>query len=189
MARWRTALLGMSDEREKALVGFAFLLSGDADLAPRLVEDALVATCARGRAPKGFGAPDLGLKQAIVSAYLRRDKLRRRREAMWQLVRPHAIPVPPGENLPQRDPLMAEMQSLPPRHRACVLLAVAEGAPLAVVATAVRVTPDEVSTYVRDAAAVLTRHFGPLDDIDDVTRESIRVSPQGQRFRSPYEAP
>ena len=89
MGTWEQTLSELVATRRRALVGYAYLLSGDVREAEDLVQDALVATCARVRAGTDVVALEAYVRKAVLRTYL--DGFRRRRT--WATIR-HLSAVP-----------------------------------------------------------------------------------------------
>lgn len=105
--------------RSAALHRYAYLLVGDRGLAEDLLQEALVKTFAAWRR----------VESATAEAYVRRvittTALSWWRRKSWQAERPHAeLPDQPGpaEDVTVRRWMWAELQRLPPRQRAAVVL-------------------------------------------------------------------
>lgn len=101
---------------------FAYLLTGDRELARDIAQDAFVRLLSRFRnrtSPEGFGAY---LRSTIVN--LVRDHWRRRRTAaMYAVMLWHKEePVEPFPAVDQRDELWESLQVLPVRQRAVLVL-------------------------------------------------------------------
>jgi RNA polymerase sigma-70 factor (sigma-E family) len=103
-------------------VRFAYLLTGDRDLAADIAQDSFVRLFARFRDRGGPDALRTYLKTTIVN--LCRDHWRRRRAATNYIVRT-ARREPQIETLPSievKDELWSALQQLPPRQRAALVL-------------------------------------------------------------------
>lgn len=166
MADWRTSMEGLLHERERALVGYAYLVSGDAAQAGDLVKYALVATFDRRRGALAPAPAERLVRRAIASLYLERESRRRRWRAVKQLIRPHdwASDGPPGEGV--ADPIAAALHALPPRERVCLILHTLDNLTVAQVAQELGIPPERVRAHLRDGARRLGTRLGPLEEID-----------------------
>lgn len=100
----------------------AYLLCGDWDRASDLVQEGLVRVYVRWPRLVRRGGEMAYARKAVVSAYL--DQVRRR--SSTERPQEHDHTVPSGEDVATavatRQALMAALEQLPPRQRACVVL-------------------------------------------------------------------
>lgn len=170
MSTWQHALDELVRTRGRALVGYAYLLTGDAREAEDLVQDALVRTFSRGRGTREVASAEAYVRRAILTTYV--DGFRRRRR--WASIR-HlaAVPEPTPPDGPQAGPepvvttrvaVQQALALLPPRERACIVLRHFEDLTVAQVADVLSLSVGTVKRYLSDATRTLEAHLGGLHD-------------------------
>jgi len=168
-------------ERERALLGYAYVVCGDPYLAQDLVQDALVKT---------FSRPREGLPQVKVEAYVRRaittiyvDKYRRQQR--WARVQHLFRPVIVQESTTPFSDLSADVATaladLPPRVRACIVLRFFDDLTVPDIAAQLGLAPGSVKRYLSDGLRALELRLGSLDDAEDGLREEIAVAHQERK--------
>lgn len=137
-------------ERGDALTRYAWLLSGSADDAADLVQDALVRTF--GRLGNGFtphGA-EAYVRRTILTMYLDRG----RRRARWRrIVHLTAEPAeaPPATGATElRLDLWQQLRKLAPRERACLVLRYYEDLKVDDIAAELEISSGAVKRYLSD---------------------------------------
>ena len=165
MGTWEHSLSELVATRRRALVGYAYLLCGDVREAEDLVQDALVATCARVRAGTDVAALEAYVRRAVLTTYL--DGFRRRRT--WATIR-HLAAVPDeqppheqvtADHVPVRLDVQEALGGLSPRERACVVLRHYDDLPLADIAGRLGLSVGSVKRYLSDAHRRLAATLGP----------------------------
>ncbi|WP_051681810.1 RNA polymerase sigma factor [Cellulomonas sp. HZM] len=161
MDDWRGVLDALVRERGRALVGHAYLLTGDLREAEDLVQDALVKVFAGARSPREVRSAEAWVRRAVHTLYL--DGFRRRRT--WARLR-HLLASPeqtPGDG-PDGPPdalggnrvLLADaLARLSPRERTCVVLHHAEDLSVADIADELSLSTGAVKRYLSDGRATL----------------------------------
>ncbi|WP_067878134.1 sigma-70 family RNA polymerase sigma factor [Agromyces aureus] len=157
MARtWDDVATRLVAERGDALTRYAYLLTGSADDAADLVQDALVRT---------FGTPRFQLDLPRAEAYVRRAILnavidRSRREGTWRRVRHLAVApsvaMPESAGTDERLDLMRRVRSLAPRQAACIVLRYYEDLTVDQVAATLGLSSGAVKRYLSDALRALS---------------------------------
>jgi len=181
---WGEELTTVALERGPALVGYAYLLTGDLDSARDLVQEALVRTY--GPAAHGVG-PGLGRglrARVILNIYL--DAYRRDRA--WGRVR-HLFVVPeagpPGDPDPatrtaDQVDVQAALQTLPARERACVVLRFYDDLTVPALAERLGISDGAAKRYLSDAVRRLAGSLGPVrvgdDEVEDEDVQPIEGS-------------
>ncbi len=163
-------------ERERALLGYAYVVCGDPHLAQDLVQDALVKT---------FSRPREGLPQVKVEAYVRRaittiyvDQYRRKQR--WSRVQHLFRPAIVAESTTPFSDLSADVATaladLAPRVRACIVLRFFDDLTVPDIASQLGLAPGSVKRYLSDGLRALELRLGALDDagfaLDDEVAET-----------------
>jgi len=180
MTTWPATLDALLRERGPALFGFAYVLTGSADAAEDLVQDALVRTFRSGRGSRDINSAHAYVKRAITSAFI--DGGRR------ASVRPRRVDADPASfdrvtaDVAQQVGDAADLQrallTLPPRERACVVLRYLDDMPVASIAAELGLAVGTVKRYTADGIARLRT----LDlDVDLAEPHTITVTEGRQR--------
>lgn len=159
---WGDDLSGLAAERGPALVGYAYLLTGNLDAARDLVQEALIRT---------FGRPRGAADMAWLEAYVRRVMLNTyldayRRERSWRRVR-HLFVVPDVDAADDaaRTADLVDMQealaTLPPRERACIVLRYYDDLTVPAVAERLGISQGTAKRYLSDGVRRLHDALGP----------------------------
>ncbi len=157
------ALAALATARGRALLAYAYLLTGDAATAEDLVQEAMLKVFVRGRT--GF-VPD------VAEAYVRRTILRltidgARRRHQWSSVR-HLFTRAETQDGPEDAStryadLRAALATLAPQERACLVLRFYDDLTVPEIADRMGLSPGSVKRYLSNATAKLERRLGPLD--------------------------
>lgn len=187
---WGDDLADLAATRGPALVGYAYLLTGDLDVARDLVQEALA---------RAFGRPRWGADLTWVEAYVRRTILNvfldgYRRERLWSRSR-HLFAVADDAGARDRDDrlaartadhvdVQAALAGLPPRERACVVLRFYDDLTVPALAERLGISEGAAKRYLSDgvrrlAAALGPRAAGAPEPADDV----VLVRPSGRSRR------
>ncbi|SBT51622.1 SigE family RNA polymerase sigma factor [Micromonospora auratinigra] len=109
--------------RLPALLRYAAVLTGDRDLAQDVVQDAMIRAHARWTRISRMDRPDLYLRRMILTEHLSLRRRRARRAALDQARRPVEEHRPDhADGHAERDDLWTRLATLPPRHRAVLVL-------------------------------------------------------------------
>ena len=172
---WEQVVTELVAERGDALLSYARLLTGGADDAADLVQDALVRTFGRLRNGFTVASAEAYVRRAILNASLDRG----RRVSLWRRVAPSQY-VP--EELPASDDATAdrldlhdELRKLTPRERACLVLRYYDDLKVDDVATTLGISSGAVKRYLSDGLAKMAIALA-----DDGTAEG-RLGPGGAR--------
>lgn len=170
MADWQQSLDAVVRARGAALVGYAFLLSGDRREAEDLVQDALVKTYSRGRVTGGPENVEGYVRRAILSTYLDGFRRRKRWAAIRHLTEPGPSPAPADQSVDRMD-VRTALAQLSPRERACLVLRFYEDLTVPRIAEALSLSQGTVKRYLSDATRRMEQLLGPVHDphhADDV---------------------
>ena len=137
-------------QRGDALSRYALLLCGSADDAADLVQDALVATFGRLRNGLTLSSAEAYVRRSILNAWL--DRCRRR--AVWRRIA-HLTNHPPEQQsespaTDSRLDLFAELDRLPARQRACIVLRYYEDLTVDSIAEWLGISAGAVKRYLSD---------------------------------------
>jgi RNA polymerase sigma-70 factor (ECF subfamily) len=152
---WQALVETLARERGPALVGYAYLLTGDLATAQDVVQDAFVRTSVRFRSGSDPEHLEAYVRQAILNAV--RDGYRRRRTFLGARVQLSG-PVDDGHldgAVVDHVDVQRAMAALSPRERACVVLRHFEDLPVREVAESLRLSEGAVKRYLSDARARL----------------------------------
>ncbi|UOE44585.1 SigE family RNA polymerase sigma factor [Agromyces larvae] len=160
---WDAIATTLVAERGDALNRYAYLLTGSADDAADLVQEALVRT---------FGRPRMSLTLPRAEAYVRRAILnlvidRSRRDGRWRDVR-HLVAEPDRADAPDRAvddriDVAARVRALSPRQAACVVLRYYDDLPVEQIARTLGISSGAVKRYLSDALRSLSAQFDAAD--------------------------
>jgi RNA polymerase sigma-70 factor (ECF subfamily) len=166
MARWETVLDEIVRTRRRALVGYAYLLTGDAAEAEDLVQDALFRTFRRGRSATDFRLAESYVRRTILTAYVDGTRRRKRWDGVRHLLGPRseAHVTHPSE---ARLDIVQALGALSPRERACVVLRYFSDLPVRDVGAQLGISEGTVKRYLSDANAKLATRLGPVQASDD----------------------
>ncbi|HST68014.1 MAG TPA: SigE family RNA polymerase sigma factor [Mycobacteriales bacterium] len=146
--------------RGPALERFAYVLTGDADLAQDLVQTALLKAYRRWRWVARVEHPDAYVRRIVTRSYL---DWRRRRSSSEQPV--DAVPERAGPDLADgvadRDQLHRALRTLTPRQRAVLVLRHYEGLDDAAIAGLLRCGEVSVRSHASRGAARLRASLDP----------------------------
>jgi RNA polymerase sigma factor (sigma-70 family) len=180
MAEWQETMERLVRDRERALLGYAYVVCGDPTQAQDLVQDALVKTFARGRdiAP---GKAEAYVRRAIATLYV--DNYRRQQR--WARVQ-HLFREPEVEiaSTPFSDlgaDIAMALNALPPRVRACVVLRYFDDLTVPDIARQLGLAPGSVKRYLSDGLHALELRLGPLDDAELATIDVAEVGDRKER--------
>jgi RNA polymerase sigma factor (sigma-70 family) len=150
---WQSVVATLVAERGDALTRYAWLISGNADDAADLVQDALVKTF--GRLRNGFTvvSAEAYVRRAILNTWLDGG----RHTSRWRRIA-HLTAVPDAQesSAPATDSrldLTAELAKLTPRERACIVLRYYEDLKVDDIAEWLGISSGAVKRYLSDGLA------------------------------------
>lgn len=162
-AAWQGVATSLVRQRGAALTRYAWLLTGDADDAADLVQEALVNTFGRVRTTFTLGAAEAYVRRAMLNTFL--DSGRRR--TRWRRVA-HLQAVPdvresPAQASELRLDLWRELARLTPRERACLVLRYYEDLLVDDIAAELGISAGTVKRYLSDGLAKMAAALDPGD--------------------------
>lgn len=179
MSAWSRTLDELMRDRGAALFGYAYVLTGDANDAEDLLQDALVRTFRSGRKVGDLTSAHSYVKRAMSSAFVdghRRAQARPQREtgeAGDVDARPASAVAPdPAGSVAANLDLHSAILTLPPRERACVVLRYLEDLPVAAVASELGLAVGSVKRYLSDGVKRLRE---VCTDIDFTEPDTVPV--------------
>ncbi|WP_082092196.1 sigma-70 family RNA polymerase sigma factor [Demequina pelophila] len=171
MSEWRDMMAQLVRDRERALLGYAYLVCGDSTQAQDLVQDALVKTFSRPRPNLTTLQAEAYVRRAITTVYI--DGYRRSQR--WKRVQ-HLFQ--PDEAAPDRfgaveagSDVAEALSSLPPRMRACVVLRYFDDLTVPEIARHLSLAPGSVKRYLHDGLQRLELLLAVVEELsgDDTT--------------------
>jgi RNA polymerase sigma factor (sigma-70 family) len=160
-AGWQRVVTDLVAERGDALTRYAYLLTGSADDAADLVQDALVHTFGRLRNGFTVTSAEAYVRRAILNGYLDGG----RRSTRWRKI-VHLAAVPeltesasPGTD--SRIDLQGELNRLAPRERACLVLRYYDDLKVDDIAAALEISAGAVKRYLSDGLAKMAVALAP----------------------------
>lgn len=177
---WHDDLTAVATERGSALVGYAYLLTGDQARAQDLVQEALVRTWARPRRLANAAATEAYVRRTVLNVYLdehRRESVWRRRRHLAAL--PEATSPGAGAAIDETIAVQAALTGLSPRERACVVLRFYDDLTVPAVAARLGISSGAAKRYLSDAMGKLSDALGPLDEQHDLEDVAVELGPSG----------
>ncbi|MCB2177521.1 MAG: sigma-70 family RNA polymerase sigma factor [Actinomycetales bacterium] len=177
---WHDDLTAVATERGAALVGYAYLLTGDQARAQDLVQEALARTWARPRRLANAAATEAYVRRAVLNAYLdehRRESVWRRRRHLAAL--PESTSPSAGEAIDEAVDVQAALTALSPRERACVVLRFYDDLTVPALAERLDISAGTAKRYLSDAMGKLAEALGPLDEQHDLEDVAVDLDPSG----------
>lgn len=167
---WDQLLEALVSTRRRALVGYAYVLTGDLSEAEDLVHDAILRTFASPRTLTGLGHAEGYVRKAIATQFLNRRRSHKRLVARMHVFHDPTQARDPQESPGTTEAVRAALQRLTPRERACVVLRYMEQMRVGEIAHTLGIAEGTVKRYLSDATARLTAELGAEfgEDIDAV---------------------
>ena len=164
MADWNDAMEALMRDRERALLGYAYLVCGNATEAQDLVQDALVKTFSRPRPGLTSLKAEAYVRRAITTTYVDRYRRHQRWLAVQHLFRPGESPADAMPEIDMARDVHAAVALLPPRERACVMLRYFDDLTVPQIGRQLGIAEGSVKRYLSDGIARLERSLGSLED-------------------------
>ena len=152
---WEKVVSDLVALRGPALERYAYLLCGNFDDAADLVQDALVKTFGRLRNGFTVSSAEAYVRKAILNTYLDRGRRRSRWRRIAHLGAAAEIQDSEAPTTELRVDVLAQLQRLSPRERACVVLRYYEDLKVDDIAESLGLSSGSVKRYLSDALAKL----------------------------------
>ncbi|MCU1584596.1 MAG: sigma-70 family polymerase sigma factor [Microbacteriaceae bacterium] len=177
---WQGVLATLVAERGDALTRYAWLICGSADDAADLVQDALVKTFGRVRNGFTVRSAEAYVRRAILNAWLDGG----RRSSRWRRIAHLTAAADTTDSADSasdsRIDLMAELRTLAPRERACVVLRYYEDLKVDDIAEWLAISPGAVKRYLSDGLAKLA--IALTDQSPETPPDLSRAEPHVHRI-------
>ena len=167
---WEDELGELARERGPALVGYAYLLTGDLHAAQDLVQEGLVRTFSRRRSGGDVAWLEAYVRRAILHTYLNSYRSSRRWSGVVHLLADSTGERPPDAVAADRADVHVALGRLSPRERACIVLRHFEDLTVPEIADRLTLSEGAVKRYLSDARSRL----GPLLG-EDGPREIVSI--------------
>ncbi len=180
MTDWNESMERLVRERERALLGYAYVVCGDPTHAQDLVQDALVKVFSRQRdiAP---GKAEAYVRRAIATLYVDGHRRQQRWQRVQHLFREPEPVIAPNAFSDLSADVAVALNALPPRVRACVVLRFFDDLTVPDIARQLGLAPGSVKRYLSDGLHALELRLGPLDDADIATIDVADVADRNER--------
>lgn len=169
-------IAALARDRGRALVGYAYLLTGNMRDAEDLTQDALVKTVIRTRGGLDLDTAEAYVRRAIASTFIDgRRRWRRWTDALPKFRRDADETAPDtADQVSAQQTVRTALATLPPRERTCVVLRYFEDQSVPQIADVLNLSTGTVKRYLSDAITRLEAQIGPIDA--PVTREMVERS-------------
>ena len=163
-------------ERERALLGYAYVVCGDPHLAQDLVQDALVKTFSRPREGLATEKVEAYVRRAITTIYVDQYRKQQRWARVQHLFRPAVVEESTTPFSDLSADISTALSDLAPRVRACIVLRFFDDLTVPDIAAQLGLAPGSVKRYLSDGLHALELRLGTLDDAGLAVREEVTVT-------------
>jgi RNA polymerase sigma-70 factor (ECF subfamily) len=184
MAEWQQTMEQLVRDRERALLGYAYLVCGNPTQAQDLVQDALVKTFSRPRPGLTAVKAEGYVRRAITTVYVDHYRRGQRWRRVQHLFRPEERAPDAMSAVEAGGDVADALASLPPRVRACVVLRFFDDLTVPQIATQLGIADGTVKRYLSDGLAQLELVLGPLEDTDVMDRDEVDVTEYRRQGRN-----
>lgn len=164
MAEWQDTMERLVRDRERALLGYAFLVCGDAAKAQDLVQEALVRTFSRERPGLTVVKAEAYVRRSITSVYIDEYRRAQRWDRVQHLFRPAEAAKDGLAQIEARSDVTTALATLARRERACVVLRYFDDLTVPQIARHLGLAEGTVKRYLGDAVGRLKLALGELED-------------------------
>ncbi len=175
MESWHSVMERVVRDRRRALVGYAYLLTGSMADAEEVAQEAIVKAFVRGRSKTTVDSAESYVKRAIANEVIsraRRANVANAKKATIAL--PEASESHDGWVGAHAD-LHSALAGLSPQERACIVLKYFEDMTTPQISVALKLAEGTVKRYVFNASGKLRVRLGS-DAVDAAPRETARVA-------------
>jgi RNA polymerase sigma factor (sigma-70 family) len=183
MADWRDTMNELVRNRERALLGYAYLVCGNPTQAQDLVQDALVRTFSKPRPGLTAGKAEGYVRRAITSVYVDGYRRSQRWQRVQHLFKPATTMRDEYGQVEAGSDVADALATLPPRVRACVVLRYFDDLTVPAIASTLGIADGTVKRYLSDGLSQLELALGTLDDA-----HHTRVPPSSEGADTPSGA-
>ncbi len=152
---WQSVVATLVAERGDSLTRYAWLISGSADDAADLVQDALVKTFGRLRNGFTVSSAEAYVRRAILNTWLDKGRRTTRWRRIAHLTAVTDIRDSSAPATDSRLDLSAELAKLTPRERACIVLRYYEDLKVDDIAEWLGISSGAVKRYLSDGLATM----------------------------------
>src|SRR5690606_128755 len=184
MSDWRDIMEQLVRDRERALLGYAYVVCGDPTQAQDLVQDALVRTFSKPRPGLSAVKAEGYVRRAITSVYIDQYRRNQRWKRVQHLFQPSELAADGFAAIEAGGDVADAMAGLPPRVRACVVLRYFDDLTVPEIGRQLGIAPGTVKRYLSDGIAQLELALGPLEDADVSTADVVDVTPRRSQERN-----
>lgn len=164
MTDWHETMERLVRDRERALLGYAYLVCGDSTRAQDLVQEALVKTFSRPRPGLTVLKAEAYVRRAITSTYVDQYRRQQRWTRVQHLFRPGDKMTDAAVNVDMNADVALAISALPPRERACIMLRFFDDLTVPQIGRQLGIAEGSVKRYLSDGIERLERSLGPLED-------------------------
>jgi len=175
MSDWRDTMTALVRDRERALLGYAYLVCGNSTQAQDLVQDALVRTFSRPRPGLTSAKAEAYVRRAITSVYVDGYRREQRWKRVQHLFRPTEPAADPLAGVEAGADVIEALATLAPRERACVVLRYFDDLTVPQIARQLDLAPGSVKRYLHDGLGRLELLLGAVED--ERADETVGVTP------------
>ncbi|MGY4644780.1 RNA polymerase sigma factor [Cellulomonas sp. URHB0016] len=162
MHRWSHVLDELVRDRGPGLLRYGYLLTGSADDAQDLVQEAIVRVLTRKPRLRAAATLESYVRRTMLTILIDDSRRTRRWREVQHLVAAPAVAPDAYTGADDRDALDAALATLSPRQRVCVVLRYLEGLSGAEIAATLGISEGAVRRYLSDALDRLGTALGPL---------------------------
>ncbi len=184
MAEWRETMEQLIRDRERALLGYAYVVCGNPTQAQDLVQDALVRTFSKPRPGLSALKAEGYVRRAITSVYIDQYRRGQRWKRVRHLFQPAELAADGFGVVEAGSDVADALAGLPPRVRACVVLRYFDDLTVPEIGRQLGIAAGTVKRYLSDGIAQLELALGPLEDAAVSTADVVDVTARRSHERN-----